>query len=92
MSRTRLDLELNNLWSAHKFKDQAPAFLDWLETSGLPYKLGRSCIHVGTIKLYPHWKGKSNSTLTLVKDSKEVATFDCHCKVEDVINCIKLNQ
>jgi hypothetical protein len=89
MSKTRFDLESNDFWSANKFKNQGTALLNWLENSKIPFKLGRSCIHIGTIKLYPHWNGRSNDFVSLVKGGVEVAVFNKTCKIDDVIEIIK---
>lgn len=89
MSKTRAELETNGFWSAHKFEALGVALLNWLENSGLLFKLGRSCIHIGAIKLYPHWNGRTNDFVSLVKDGVELAVFDKTCSIDEVIDTIK---
>lgn len=88
MSKTRDGLETNGFWSAHKFKTQGMALLEWLENSGLQFKLGRSCIHIGSVKLYPHWNGRTNDFVSLVKTGVEIAVFDQTCGIDEVIDTI----
>lgn len=89
MSKTRAELEANGFWSAHKFKTQGMALLEWLENSSLPVKLGRSCIHIGSVKLYPHWNGRTNDCVSLVKNGVELAVFNQTCNIDEVIDTIK---
>lgn len=89
MSRSRKDLKDNNFWSAHKFQYQAEVLLDWLEHNNIPFKIGRTCLHIGGVKLYPHYNGRKNNTFTIVKNNIELITFDDTCDVLSVIKIIE---
>lgn len=89
MSKTRAEVEANGFWSAYKFATLGVALLNWLENSDLPFKLGRSCIHIGAVKLYPHWNGRTNDSVSLVKNGVELAVFNQTCNIDEVIGTIK---
>ena len=93
MSKTRKEVEKNRFWSAKHFINQGKSLLDWLESSRIPFKLGRSCMYIGfpsnTLKVYPHHNGRSNKTVTITKDGKELCTFNCDVDSKVVIEKIQ---
>jgi hypothetical protein len=86
----------NNGWSSHKFAHLLPSFENEMQKIQAEVTIGRTVAHIKkgdkVLKLYPHYQGRTNDTLTLVNDKKEVLLdFTLTISFQELIDTIKIN-
>jgi hypothetical protein len=90
------EYEQNNGWSNHRFAPLMPSFKSAMRKLNAEVTIGRTVAHIKKnkkiLKLYPHYKGRSNDTLTLVDENKNVLLdFSLTISFDELILTIKSN-
>lgn len=89
MSKNFNDLVTNNFWSASKFSFIGQQILPKLAHIGIEIQYGRTVLWLKrnelTIKVYPHYKGKTNDFLTFTDiKGHEIKSFNTSSTVDEI--------